>query len=185
MAGKTKDQGGAEFYRVRLARLKRGSEEWLDCIGEKLGGWGDNEADTFAVECGDALREKGELAGAHFDYVYMHLRNANERDTYEYDIVGVGKKRTMVMNVREAVRAEEVYRLADECLPAFAGLFPNHAKGRKVSGAVIFRRAPLEKMPDGTTADPIAIALQKGIIPVQATGKSRLQPITDPSKVRR
>ncbi|MGI9337448.1 MAG: hypothetical protein ACR2P4_02910, partial [Gammaproteobacteria bacterium] len=97
----------------------------------------------------------------------------------------VNKTATMAMEVKRTLRTDDVLHFADKRLPHFAKLFPNYAKGREISGAVIFRRAPLEEMPNGTTVDPIAIAMQKDIIPVQVTGKNNLQPISDLDKVRR
>ena len=162
------------------AKENREVDRRIATIGDRLGGLTNAEGDIFEHECYEAVDKAKALGDVHFDFVRANVTNG-----YEYDVVGVNKKVVVPMEAKQTLRARDVRKFAKTRLPEFAGLFPEYAKGRKVTGAMIFRRAPIETLPDGDKEDHIEVAMELGLMVVQAFGKNRLEVVTNASKVRR
>ena len=144
----------------------------------EIGGVINANGDIFEHDCAEAVGDAMELNGVHLDFVVPNVY----RGVYEFDLVGVNKKSALLIEAKQTLRAADVLRFADVQLPEFKRLCPEYAKGRKVTGALMFRRAPLENR---GKIDPVAIALKKKLLVVQVFGKSRMQIITSTEDVKR
>ena len=175
-------QRAAEEAKEEKQRAERNREldRRIATIGDRLGGLANAEGDIFEHECYEAVDKAKALGGVHFDFVRANVTNG-----YEYDVVGVNKKVVVPMEAKQTLRARDVRKFAKTRLREFPRLLPEYAEGRKVTGAMIFRRAPIEKLPNGDKEDPIEVAMELGLMVVQAFGKNRLEVVTSASKVRR
>ena len=144
----------------------------------EIGGVINANGDIFEHDCAEAVGDAMELNGVHLDFVVPNVY----KGVYEFDLVGVNKKSALLIEAKQTLRAADVLRFADVQLPEFKRLCPEYAKGRKVTGALMFRRAPLENR---GKIDPVAIALKKKLLVVQVFGKSRMQIITSTEDVKR
>lgn len=144
----------------------------------EIGGVINANGDIFEHDCAEAVGDAMELNGVHLDFVVPNVY----RGVYEFDLVGVNKKSALLIEAKQTLRAADVLRFADVQLPEFKRLCPEYAKGRKVTGALMFRRAPLENR---GKIDPVAVALKKKLLVVQVFGKSRMQIITSTEDVKR
>lgn len=153
----------------------------LDNVCKRFGDFSNAEGDIFEIECRAALEEAGELGGIRLDKVVGSVAGY-----YEYDAVGINGKCVVAAEIKRTLRADDVLGFANVRLPAFADEQPKYAKGRDVFGAVIFRRAPKRKLKNGKTEDPVQIALDNGLMVVQAVGKNyRMKVVTSAKDVRR
>ena len=162
------------------AERNRELDRRIATIGDRLGGLANAEGDIFEHECYEAVDKAKALGDVHFDFVRANVTNG-----YEYDVVGVNKKVVVPMEAKQTLRARDVRKFAKTRLREFPRLLPEYAEGRKVTGAMIFRRAPIETLPGGDKEDPIEVAMELGLMVVQAFGKNRLEVVTSASKVRR
>ena len=162
------------------AERNRELDRRIATIGDRLGGLTNAEGDIFEHECYEAVDKAKALGDVHFDFVRANVTNG-----YEYDVVGVNKKVVVPMEAKQTLRARDVRKFAKTRLREFPRLLPEYAEGRKVTGAMIFRRAPIETLPGGDKEDPIEVAMELGLMVVQAFGKNRLEVVTSASKVRR
>ena len=144
----------------------------------EIGGVINANGDIFEHDCAEAVGDAMELNGVHLDFVVPNVY----KGVYEFDLVGVNKKSALLIEAKQTLRAADVLRFADVQLPEFKRLCPEYAKGRKVTGALMFRRAPLENR---GKIDPVAIALKKKLLVVQVFGKSRMQIVTSTKDVKR
>ena len=144
----------------------------------EIGGVINANGDIFEHDCAEAVGDAMELNGVHLDFVVPNVY----RGVYEFDLVGVNKKSALLIEAKQTLRAADVLRFADVQLPEFKRLCPEYAKGRKVTGALMFRRAPLENR---GKIDPVAVALKKKLLVVQVFGKNRMQIITSTEDVQR
>ena len=178
------EETAARKQRMKEERAREKKNRELDrriaTIGDRLGGLANAEGDIFEHECYEAVDKAKALGGVHFDFVRANVTNG-----YEYDVVGVNKKVVVPMEAKQTLRARDVRKFAKTRLREFPRLLPEYAEGRKVTGAMIFRRAPIEKLPNGDKEDPIEVAMELGLMVVQAFGKNRLEVVTSASKVRR
>ena len=170
-------QRWAEFDKQRAEDDKRHREQMAESRRE-IGGVINANGDIFEHDCAEAVGDAMELNGVHLDFVVPNVY----RGVYEFDLVGVNKKSALLIEAKQTLRAADVLRFADVQLPEFKRLCPEYAKGRKVTGALMFRRAPLENR---GKIDPVAIALKKKLLVVQVFGKSRMKIVTDISQVQR
>ena len=167
----------AEYEKQRAEDDKRHKEQMAESRRE-IGGVINAHGDIFEHDCAEAVGEAMELNGVHLDFVVPNVY----RGIYEFDLVGVNKKSALLIEAKQTLRADDVLHFADVQLPEFRRLCPEYAKGRKVTGALMFRRAPLENR--GKT-DPVAVALKKKLLVVQVFGKNRMQVVTSVKDVQR
>ena len=171
------DKQRAEYAKQRAEDDKRHKEQMAESRRE-IGGVINAHGDIFEHDCAEAVGEAMELNGVHLDYVVPNVY----RGIYEFDLVGVNKKSALLIEAKQTLRADDVLNFADVQLPAFKRLCPEYVKRRKVTGALMFRRAPLENR---GKIDPVAIALKKKLLVVQVFGKNRMQIITSTEDVQR
>ena len=167
---RTSDLSRDEEFELRrrfreIAALRREVEDFTKSEGE-----------IFEHECGAALAESGALGEIAFDEIVCNLQAAPNDP--EFDIVARNGKITVVGESKRTLRTDDVRHFAEKRLPVFAVFHPEWAKGRKVVGAMFFKRAAKSKPRRGASAaesDPVALAQSLGLIAVRATGNTRLE----------
>ena len=159
------DEHWARALSQRFASLQREVEDFTKSEGE-----------IFEHECGVALAEAGELDGVVFDEVACNLQNrANDP---EFDLAARNGKVTLVGEAKRTLRVDDVRHFAELRLPLFSKFHPDWARGRKVRGALFFKRAVPNKAKRGARLeerDPVALAHSLGLVVVRATGRSGLK----------
>ena len=159
------DEHWARAFSQRFAALQREVEDFTKSEGE-----------IFEHECGSALAESGELNGVVFDEVACNLQNrANDP---EFDLAARNGRVTLVGEAKRTLRTDDVRHFAELRLPLFSKFHPDWARGRKVVGALFFKRAVASKAKRGVPPeerDPVALARSLGLMAVRATGKSGLK----------
>ena len=161
------DEHWARALSQRVAAMQRDVEDFVKSEGE-----------IFEHECGAALAAAGELNGVVFDEVACNLQNrANDP---EFDLAARNGRVTLVGEAKRTLRVDDVRHFAELRLPMFARFHPDWTRGRKVVGALFFKRAVANKARRGAAAaerDPVALAHSLGLLAVRATGKSGLRVI--------
>ena len=167
------------------AFLRREDEHWARALSQRVAAmqrdvedFVKSEGEIFEHECGAALAAAGELNGVVFDEVACNLQNrANDP---EFDLAARNGRLTLVGEAKRTLRVDDVRHFAELRLPMFAKFHPDWTRGRKVVGALFFKRAVANKARRGASAaerDPVALAHSLGLLAVQATGKSGLRVI--------
>ena len=170
---------GGEFP----AFLPREDEHWARALSQRFAAlqrevedFTKSEGEIFEHECGAALAAAGELDGVVFDEVACNLQNrANDP---EFDLAARNGRVALVGEAKRTLRVDDVRHFAELRLPMFSRFHPDWARGRKVVGALFFKRAAANKAKRGAPPeerDPVALAHSLGLLAVRATGKSGLE----------
>ena len=127
--------------------------------GIQLGGLGNAEGVELENDVADALEAAGEICGIRLDCIYpdMKTHNRNPLLACQFDVVAVNGKYAVIVEVKRQLTLQDVRDFADESLPRFAGAFPQMASGKKIVGAMVYRRTH----PGGSA---VAAALKEGFL---------------------
>ena len=127
--------------------------------GRNIGGLGNAEGVELENDIADALEAAGEICGIRLDCIYpdMKTHNRNPLLACQFDVVAVNGKYAVIVEVKRQLTLQDVRDFADESLPRFAGAFPQMASGKKIVGAMVYRRTH----PGGSA---VAAALKEGFL---------------------
>ncbi len=109
----------------RIARLQRETQKEIDNVAKQLGG---------VTESLGRFSEEGVLAavkrlfgkrGIPLDHFYRNLTGPLNGETMETDIIGVGPKHAILIEVKLRLRQAEVKKFLEKKLPRFFEFFPN------------------------------------------------------------
>ena len=87
----------------------------------------------------------------------MKTHNRNPLLACQFAVVAVNGKYAVIVEVKRQLTLQDVRDFADESLPRFAGAFPQMASGKKIVGAMVYRRTH----PGGSA---VAAALKEGFL---------------------
>jgi hypothetical protein len=109
----------------RIARLQRETQKEIDNVAKQLGG---------VTESLGRFSEEGVLAAVKrlfdkrdipLDHFYRNLTGPLNGETMETDIIGVGPKHAMLVEVKLRLRQADIKKFLEKKLPRFFEFFPN------------------------------------------------------------
>ena len=138
------------------------------------------------VECTAAFSELKELGGYPLSNAYSCGGAYSIKHKIEWGrtVIGISDdKAAFPVKIVHSLHPGDVREFAQR-LKTFPKVFPCYAtKGVKVIGVIIFTLAREEKNHKGKTENPVKLALNAGLLLLQATGKGELKPVTSPAEV--
>ncbi len=145
-------------------------------LEKTVGNFTNGEGKILEIECVETLKASGKIGDIAIDEFRENmLVHDGIRPVAEYDIIGFNGGNVVPAEVKRTLRPEDVRKFAQERLPAFARHFPDEARGKKVRGAIIYKVAQKDAK---TGDDPVQLALDSGLILLQANAKNELRHIT-------
>ena len=123
--------------------------------GKMIGGLGNAEGEELENDVADALEAAGEIGGIRIDCINLNMHS--KTFDCQFDIIAINGKYVVVVEVKRQLTMEDVRHFADRNLPLFARAFPDEARGRKLRGAMVYRRTH----PGGSA---VAAALKEGFL---------------------
>lgn len=140
--------------------------------GKMIGGLGNAEGMEMENDVADALEAAGEIGGIRLDFIYpdMKIHNRNPLAACQFDVVAVNGKYAVIVEVKRQLTLKDVRDFACESLPRFAEVFPQIARGKKVIGAMVYRRTH-----KGGSA--VAAALKEGFLVLGVNNNNTLYQI--------
>ena len=135
---------------------------------QKLIGYEGNAAGAeLENDVANLLMKSRDFCGIPLDDVRPNMESLKHQ--CQFDIVAINGKKVIAIEVKRKLSVKHVRDFADRRLPRFAAAFPAETKGKKVIGAMIYRRAD--------NNDAVAEALNEGFVVLRAVGKKQLHQI--------
>ncbi len=164
-----------EFLRILSVEVRE-LRESVRLLEYTFGGFAEGEGRILEIECMAALRAARRIGKIAIDEFHHGMTVTRDNiPVAEYDIVGFNCDSIVVAEVKRRLRKSDILRFVEKQLPEFARYFPHEARGKKVRGAMIYKYA----QKNGKTGnDPVQLALDSGLILLQANAKNELNHIT-------
>ena len=168
----------AEKNRKLIDRIARENKKILDELGRQIGGLGNSAGKELENDVADALASSSDFCGNAISHIYPDMANytGNPLTAGQFDVVAVNGEYVFVIEVKRNLTMEDVRNFADKQLPRFAEVFPREAQGKKVRGAMVYRRTD-------KGGNAVAAALKEGFFVLSVNSKKKLHQITTAEQV--
>lgn len=166
-----------EDAKRRAAEEKRGAildarlaktDKMIKNLGKEVGGIGNERGFSFERAVFNTLMKMDKLGDVRLDDVLFNIISGKKG--YQFDIIGVNGKSTLVIEAKVTLSLDGVRTFADERLPIFTKVLPDFDNGKKIIGAMIYERTD----PKG---EAVAEALSRGLLLYCADNKKHLHPV--------
>jgi hypothetical protein len=109
----------------RIERLQRETQREIDKVSKQLGGVTESLGRFSEAGVLAAVKRLFEKRGIPLDHFYRNLTGPLNGETMETDIIGVGAKHAMLVEVKLRLRQADIKKFLEKKLPRFFEFFPN------------------------------------------------------------
>jgi hypothetical protein len=109
----------------RIERLQRETQQEIDKVAKQLGGVTESLGRFSEDGVLAAVKRLFDKRGIPLDHFYRNLTGPLNGETMETDIIGVGPKHAVLIEVKLRLRQAEVKKFLEKKLPRFFEFFPN------------------------------------------------------------
>jgi hypothetical protein len=112
-------------HKKEMERLLRETQKKIDKVAEQLGGVTESLGRFSEEGVLAAVKRLFDKRGIPLDHFYRNLTGPLNGETMETDIIGVGSKHAMLVEVKLRLRQADVKKFLEKKLPRFFEFFPN------------------------------------------------------------
>ncbi len=109
----------------RIARLQRETQKEIDNVAKQLGGVTESLGRFSEEGVLAAVKRLFDKRGIPLEHFYRNLTGPLNGETMETDVIGVGPKHAVLVEVKLRLRQAEVKKFLEKKLPRFFEFFPN------------------------------------------------------------
>jgi len=109
----------------RIARLQRETQKEIDTVAKQLGGVTESLGRFSEEGVLAAVKRLFDKRGIPLDHFYRNLTGPLNGETMETDVIGVGPKHAVLIEVKLRLRQADVKKFLEKKLPRFFEFFPN------------------------------------------------------------
>ncbi len=121
-------------HKKEMERLQRETQKEIDNVAKQLGGVTESLGRFSEDGVLAAVKRLFDKRGIPLDHFYRNLTGPLNGETMETDVIGVGPKHAILIEVKLRLRQAEVKKFLEKKLPRFFEFFPNLSRPELYGG---------------------------------------------------